>query len=118
MSSFLGVDLALNAFVRPKRGVAVLVIGVLIVAIDARLPHAGAAGIKGGVRKSSVYGNYQYNYDQNGYGSVRSTPSVKGQIDTEEKAQAKAVRFNSWKEIEDATATIRKEMTKRYQTEF
>ena len=77
-----------------------------------------ASGIKSGVRKSSVYGNYQYNYDQNGYGSARSTPSVKAQIDTEEKAQAKAVRFNSWKEIEDATAAIRKDMTKRYQVEF
>ena len=77
-----------------------------------------ASGIKSGVRKSSVYGNYQYNYDQYGYGSVRSTPSVKGQIDTEEKAQAKAVRFNSWKEIEDATAAIRRDMTKRYQMEF
>ena len=76
------------------------------------------SGIKSGVRKSSVYGNYQYNYDQNGYGSARSTPSVKAQIDTEERAQAKAVRYNSWKEIEDATAAIRKDMTKRYQTEF
>lgn len=76
------------------------------------------AGIKSGVRKSSVYGNYQYNYDQNGYGSARTTPSVKAQIDTEEKAQAKAVRYTSWKEIEDATAAIRKDLTKRYQTEF
>ena len=77
-----------------------------------------ASGIKGGVRKSSVYGNYQYNYDQYGYGSARSTSSVKGQINAEENAQAKAVRFNSWKEIEDATAAIRKDMTKRYQVEF
>ena len=76
------------------------------------------SGIKSGVRKSSVYGNYQYNYDQNGYGSARSTPSVKAQIDTEERAQAKAVRYNSWKEIEDATAVIRKEMTKKFQVEF
>ncbi|MFM9960600.1 MAG: hypothetical protein ACKV2Q_05180 [Planctomycetaceae bacterium] len=77
-----------------------------------------ASGIKSGVRKSSVYGNYQYNYDQNGYTNFRSNESVKSQIDTEEKAQAKAVRFNSWKEIEDATAAIRKDMTRRYQTEF
>lgn len=77
-----------------------------------------ASGIKAGVRKSSVYGNYQYSEDQNGYSNFRSNESVKGQIDSEENAQAKAVRFNSWKEIEDATATIRKEMTKRYQTEF
>ena len=77
-----------------------------------------ASGIKSGVRKSSVYGNYQYGYDSNGYTNFRSNESVKAQINTEEKAQAKAVRFNSWKEIEDATATIRKEMTKRYQVEF
>ena len=70
------------------------------------------------MRKLSVYGNYQYGYDSNGYTNFRSNESVKGQINTEEKAQAKAVRFNSWKEIEDATASIRQEMTKRYQFEF
>lgn len=77
-----------------------------------------ASGIKSGIRKSSVYGNYQYNYDQNGYSYSRSTASVKSQIDTEERAQAKAVRYNNWKELEDATAAVRKEMTKRYQVEF
>ena len=77
-----------------------------------------ASGIKSGVRKSSVYGNYQFADNQAGYASVRSSSSVKSQIETEEKAQAKAVRYTSWKEIEDATATIRREMTKRYQTEF
>ena len=77
-----------------------------------------AGGIRSGVRKSSVYGNYQYGYDSNGYTNFRSNESVKAQINTEEKAQAKAVRFNNWKEIEDATATVRKEMTKRYQIEF
>ena len=77
-----------------------------------------SSGIKSGVRKSSVYGNYQYGYDSNGYTNFRSNESVKGQINTEERAQAKAVRFNNWKEIEDATATVRKDMTKRYQIEF
>ncbi len=77
-----------------------------------------AAGIKTGVRKSSVYGNYQYNYDQNGYGSVRTTDSVTAQITAEERSQAKAVRYKSWREIEDATAAIRKNLTKQYQTEF
>jgi hypothetical protein len=77
-----------------------------------------SSGIKSGVRKSSIYGNYQYGYDQYGYTNVRSNASVKGQIDTEERAQAKAVRYNSWKEIEDATAAIRKEMTKKFQVEF
>ncbi|MBC7818954.1 MAG: hypothetical protein IAG10_18860, partial [Planctomycetaceae bacterium] len=77
-----------------------------------------SGGIKAGVRKSSIYGNYQYGYDSNGYTNLRSNQSVKGQIDTEERAQAKAVRYNNWKETEDATAAIRKEMTKRYQVEF
>ena len=77
-----------------------------------------SGGIKSGVRKSSVYGNYQYGYDSNGYTNFRSNESVKGQINTEEKAQAKAVRFDNWKAIEDATAAIRKEMTKKFQTEF
>lgn len=77
-----------------------------------------SGGIKAGVRKSSIYGNYQYGYDSYGYTNLRSNQSVKGQIDTEERAQAKAVRYNNWKEIEDATAAIRKEMTKRYQVEF
>lgn len=77
-----------------------------------------SGGIKSGVRKSSIYGNYQYGYDSNGYTNLRSNQSVKSQIDTEEKAQAKAVRFNNWKEIEDATAAIRKQMTQRHQVEF
>ena len=77
-----------------------------------------SGGIKAGVRKSSVYGNYQYNYDQYGYTNFRTTGSVRNQIDTEEKAQARTVRFNNWTEIEDATAAIRKEMSKRYQVEF
>jgi hypothetical protein len=77
-----------------------------------------SGNLKAGARKSSVYGNYQYNYDQYGYGTARTTPSVKNQIVTEERAKAKAVRFTSWKEIEDATAAMRKEMTKRFQMEF
>lgn len=77
-----------------------------------------SGGIKAGVRKSSIYGNYQYGYDSYGYTNLRSNQSVKGQIDAEEKAQAKAVRFNNWKELEDSTAAIRKQMTQRYQVEF
>ena len=76
------------------------------------------SSIRSGVRKSSVYGNYQYNYNQSGYSSFRSTGSVVGQIEAEERGQAKAVRYNNWKAMEDATAAIRKEMTKRYQIEF
>jgi len=78
-----------------------------------------AAGSRTGVRNSSVYGSYSYNYDSNNnaYGA-RSNASVKIQNRAEEHSQATGVRFNSWKEIEDSTASIRREMTKRYQIEF
>lgn len=76
------------------------------------------SGIKAGVRKSSVYGNYQYGYNGSGYSTTRGSQSVRSQIDTEEKSQARNVRYNTWKEMEDASAAIRKEMTKRYQVEF
>lgn len=78
-----------------------------------------AAGTRTGVRNSSVYGNYSYNYDSNNnnYGS-RSNASVKIQNRAEEQSKATGVRYNSWKEIEDSTASIRREMTKRYQVEF
>uniref|UniRef100_UPI002619FD9B hypothetical protein n=1 Tax=uncultured Gimesia sp. TaxID=1678688 RepID=UPI002619FD9B len=77
------------------------------------------AGTRSGVRNSSLYGNYNYNYDSNNnYYSSRSNASVKIQNRTEEQARATGVRFTSWKEIEDATAAIRREMTKRYQIEF
>ena len=77
------------------------------------------AGARTGVRNSSVYGSYSvnYNYDNNYY-NRRSNASVKIQNRTEEKAKATGVRFTSWKEIEDATAAIRREMTKRYKVEF
>ncbi|MFI4851650.1 MAG: hypothetical protein ACIAZJ_21235 [Gimesia chilikensis] len=77
-----------------------------------------AAGVRTGVRNAGVYGNYSYSYDGNNYYGVRSNSSVRFQNRTEEQAQATGVRFNSWKEIEDSTAEIRREMTKRYQIEF
>jgi len=67
------------------------------------------SNLQGGVRKSSFYNNYY---------STQTFTNIQGQIDTEANAQAKAVRYNNWKAMEDATATIRKEMTKRYQVEF
>lgn len=81
-----------------------------------------ASGIRSGVRKSRIYGNYQYT----GYGSqyggyaygVRKSSHVRSQIGREEAAKASKVRFTSWKEIEGATAAIRRDMTKRYQIEF
>ena len=81
------------------------------------------AGIRGGVRKSAVYGAYQYQYagtgrlGYNAY-SGRKTESTRRQITTEENAKATKVRFESWKEIEDSTADIRRKMTQKYRLEF
>jgi hypothetical protein len=93
-----------------------------------------SSGIRTGVRKSRVYGNYQLNYHgtggvayrgnygagyaSSGYTTGRKTSSVKTQIRTEERAKAKTVRYESWKTMEDATAAIRRTMTERYQVEF
>lgn len=94
-----------------------------------------SSGIRTGVRKSRIYGNYQLNYHDTGgvaysgrygragyastgYYSARKNSSVKAQIKTEERAKAKAVRYESWKGLEDATAAIRRQMTERYQVEF
>ncbi|MFK7776492.1 MAG: hypothetical protein QM501_00035 [Gimesia sp.] len=81
------------------------------------------AGARSGVRNSSVYGSYSYDYNSNNnsnnnYYNRRSNASVKIQNRTEEQAKATGVRFSSWKEIEDATAAIRRDMTKRYNVEF
>ncbi len=74
------------------------------------------SGIRTGVRKSQTYGNYWYGGSY-GYG-VRNTGSVRRQIKQEEKGKATTMRFESWKAIEDATAEIRRRMTKEYQIEF
>lgn len=77
------------------------------------------SGIKQGVRKSAVYGDYSYGYNAYGYyESYRPEASVKNQIRREEEAQAKAVRYNDWKEIEDTRAEIRRKMTVKYNVEF
>jgi hypothetical protein len=77
-----------------------------------------SANVRAGVRKSQVYGAYSYQYDNNGYYSARSTESVRNQIRREESGAARQMRFNSWKEVEDATAAIRAKMTRKYQLEF
>ena len=77
---------------------------------------------RAGVNKSSVYGSYQYSTDYGPYGNyyynVRSTGSVKAQIDNEERQVANTARFNGWKGIEDSIPTIRQAMTKKYGVEF
>jgi len=75
-----------------------------------------SAGVRSGVRKSKVYGNYVYSgygYDTYKPGSVRKT-----EIQREEFAEATMLRFDSWKEIEDASADIRRKMTQKYGVEF
>jgi hypothetical protein len=79
-----------------------------------------SSGVRQGVRKSQTYGGYQYSSDEYGnyYNSYRSGSSVKRQINREEQAQASAVRFENFKQIEDATADIRRKMTLKYGVEF
>lgn len=75
-----------------------------------------SSGVRQGVRKSQVYGDYSYSGD--GYYSYRPSGSVKNEIKREEDAQATLMRFNSWKEIEDSQAQIRRSMTQQYGVEF
>ena len=74
-----------------------------------------SSGIRQGVRKSAVYGNY--NYD-NGYYGTRPVANEKIEIRRQEDAQASQVRFESWKELEDSRSAIRRTMTQKYGVEF
>jgi len=77
------------------------------------------AGIKSGVRKSAIYGDYSYGYDGGGYYATYTPQQlVKDQINRQEQAEAKAVRYNSWKEIEDTRAEMRRNLTLKYGVEF
>jgi hypothetical protein len=74
---------------------------------------------RAGVNKSAVYGSYQYSTDSYGYYyNVRSTGSVKAQVQARENQVANTARFNGWKGIEDSIPAIRQKMTKRYGVEF
>lgn len=75
-------------------------------------------GVRAGVRKSNTYGAYNYSYDGYGYGNVRSTSSVRSEINAQEQGKARVMRFHSWKQIEDDLSNIRKQMTDKYQIEF
>ena len=86
--------------------------------------------IGAGVRKSQLYGNTYHpatgtntrvNYQGDGYYGVdsgRKDSSKRSQIDREAGAQAAKVRYESWNEIENATAEMRRTMTKKYGVEF
>jgi len=83
------------------------------------------SGIRTGVRRSKVYRNYDsvnlsYGNGVNYYYTDRATAKAKDQnaILMEEQSKAKTVRYESWKEIQDESARIRREMTQRYQLEF
>lgn len=86
------------------------------------------AGVKAGVRKSAIYSNYYYpttggnisqGTDYYGNNTVgRKSSSMRNQINRQEQAQATKVRFESWNEIENATADMRRRMTKKYNVEF
>lgn len=73
-----------------------------------------SAGLRMGVRKSETYGNYRYgNYYDN-----RQQSSESFAIDRQEQAAASTQRFESWKQLEDSRAEVRRSMTKKYSVEF
>lgn len=77
------------------------------------------AGIRGGVRKSGIYGDYSYGNNGYGYYAAYQPLALQmNQIDRQEQAQAKSVRYNTWKELEDTRADIRRQLTLKYNVEF
>lgn len=81
------------------------------------------SGIRGGARKASVNGGASFGYAYGAYGGfgyyVRdNSEQQRNVIDAEERAQARTVRYESWNELENATADIRRKMTQKYGVEF
>jgi hypothetical protein len=73
-----------------------------------------SSGLRQGVRKSETYGSYRYgNYYDN-----RQQSSDSFAIQRQEQAVASKQRFESWKELEDSRAEVRRVMTKKYNVEF
>ncbi len=94
-----------------------------------------SAGLRAGSQKAALrtsvggyygaygggYYNYSYGYGGAGYGSVSGateTEKNRSQITRQEQNKATATKNEGWRLIEDATAAIRREMTKRYGVEF
>jgi hypothetical protein len=79
-----------------------------------------SANVSAGVRKSAVYTGYSYSGYGDGYGYYSYTNGglAKSQIDRQEKSVATKMRFESAKELDDATADIRRAMTQKYGVEF
>ncbi|REJ92766.1 MAG: hypothetical protein DWQ34_07980 [Planctomycetota bacterium] len=79
------------------------------------------SGTRAGVRKSAVYGDYAYSgYDGSGYyeSTYQRASQRRNQIKRQEDAKSSEFRFDSWKELEDSQAAIRRSMTEKYGVEF
>jgi hypothetical protein len=78
------------------------------------------AGIRAGVRATE--GSYQGFYDYNGYynsgSTAYSSAADRRQAEKEEMSVASDTRVQGWKLIDDATADIRRTLTKKYGVEF
>lgn len=80
------------------------------------------AGLKAGSAKSGVrggYSNYSYGYGGIGYtAGSRDATARRNQINRQYQNQATQSKVTGWREIENATASIRRVMTGRYGIEF
>ena len=73
------------------------------------------AGIQYGVRATEGSGYYSgYSYGEDAYSST----AARSQARKEEMAVASNARVEGWRLIDDATADIRRTLTKKYGTEF
>jgi hypothetical protein len=73
------------------------------------------AGIQYGVRATEGAGYYSgYSYGEDAYSSA----AARSQARKEEMAVASSARVEGWRLIDDATADIRRTLTKKYATEF
>ena len=73
------------------------------------------AGIRAGVRANDGGGYYDgYNYGDNAYDSAANRSQAK----KEEMAVANDTRVQGWQLIDNATADIRRTLTKKYGVEF
>lgn len=80
--------------------------------VDAGVQNAGVSD--GTYRNNGSYNNYRYG----SYNSYTKSSSTRIQNKMTANSKATNVRLNSWKDIDDSTAKIRREMTKKYNVEF
>ena len=83
------------------------------------------AGVRTGVRKARAagYSTYYYGYGSryaygDGYYGTRTRSAQSSEIQREEAAKGRQVRFANWKAIQDARAGIRAKMTQKYNVPF